>query len=85
LTWNNQPAASSTVTSSISVPAATPAGNVVTWSAASDVQAFVTGASTNLGWRLNDSAEGTALTIVLSLSSREASSGRPQLVIVYLP
>jgi hyaluronate lyase len=85
LTWNSQPAVSSTVTSSLSVPAATPAGTVLTWTAPSDVQAFVGGAATNLGWRLSDSAEGVLLAPALSLGSREASSGRPQLVIVYLP
>jgi hypothetical protein len=85
LTWNNQPAASSSVTSSLSVPAATAAGTVLTWTAGSDVQAFVGGSASNFGWRLSDSAEGTALPITLSLSSREASSGQPQLVIVYLP
>jgi hypothetical protein len=85
VTWNNQPGASSSVTSSLSVPIGTSAGTVLTWTAPSDVQAFVGGAATNLGWRLSDSAEGSALGTVLSLNSREAASGRPQLVIVYLP
>ncbi len=84
VTWTNQPAASASVTASTSVPTGTTAGTVVTWSATSDVQSFVTGVSSNLGWRLADSAEGVLLGPTLSLSSREAASGQPQLVVTYV-
>jgi len=84
VTWTNQPAAASAVTASTSVLAGSTAGTVVTWTATSDVQAFVTGASSNLGWRLSDSAEGVVLGPILTLSSREASSGQPQLVVTYV-
>jgi hypothetical protein len=84
VTWTNQPAAAASVTASTSVPVGTTAGTVVTWSATSDVQSFVTGASSNLGWRLSDSAEGVALGPILTLGSREAASGQPQLVVTYV-
>jgi hypothetical protein len=85
VTWNNQPVASATVSASLSVALATAAGTVLTWSASADVQAFVSGAATNVGWRLGDSAEGVALGPVLSLDAREAATGQPQLVVVYVP
>jgi hypothetical protein len=83
VTWNNQPAVGS-VTSSTSVPAASTVGTVITWTAPSDVQAFVSGASSNLGWRLGDSSEGVVAGPLLTFNSREAASGRPQLVVTYV-
>jgi hypothetical protein len=84
VTWTNQPAAAASAASSTSVPAGTASGTVVTWSATSDVQSFITGASTNLGWRLADAAEGVVLGPTLSLNAREAASGQPQLVVTYV-
>ena len=83
ITWANQPAVAST-TGSASVTAGTLAGAVVEWTATSDVQAFVTGAATNAGWRISDSSEG-GLGTPLLFGSREAASGKPQLTITYLP
>ncbi len=85
VTWTTQPGASATVSASLSVPLATAAGTVLTWSASADVQAFVSGAAANVGWRLGDSAEGVALGPVLSVDAREAATGQPQLVVVYVP
>jgi hypothetical protein len=84
LTWTNQPSAAGSATSSATVPAATIAGAVVTWTATSDVQAFVSGAATNVGWRLGDSVEGVVAGPILTLNSKEAASGRPQLVVTYI-
>ena len=83
LTWSNAPAVAATATASTTVSLGTAAGTVVQWSVVSDVQSFVTAAATNDGWRLGDSAEGSG-TSTLSFGSREAATGRPQLVIVYV-
>lgn len=84
ITWNNQPAVAASNTSSAGVTALQGAGTVISWTATSDIQTFVAGASTDLGFRLSDSAEGNPLGLVLALSSREAASGRPQLVVTYV-
>jgi hypothetical protein len=84
ITWSNQAAVSSTVTSTASVALGTVAGTVVEWTATSDVQAFATGATTNTGWRIGDASEG-GLGTPLLFGSREASSGTPQLTVTYLP
>jgi hypothetical protein len=84
VTWNNQPTAAGSVTASTTVSLGTAVGTVVQWTATSDVQSFVTGVGTNLGWRLGDSAEGGALGATLQLDSREAATGQPQLVVTYV-
>jgi hyaluronate lyase len=83
LTWSNAPAVAATATASATVTVGTAAGTVVQWSVVSDVQSFVTAAATNNGWRLGDSAEGSGIS-TLSFGSREAATGRPQLVITYV-
>lgn len=83
VTWNTQPTVAGTVSASVGVTAGQTAGTIISWTATSDVQAFVTGAASNLGFRLGDSSEG-GLGVILSFSSREAASGRPQLVITYV-
>ena len=80
--WVNQPGAGS-VTASTAVVSGTSSGTVISWSAISDVQSFITGAATNNGWRLSDSAEGSG-SATLNFNSREAASGHPQLVITYV-
>jgi hypothetical protein len=85
VTFNNQPTVAGSVTASTTVNGGTAAGTVVQWTSTSDVQSFVTGAATNLGWRLDDSNEGGILGgTTLQLKSREAASGRPQLVVTYV-
>lgn len=84
VTWNTQPTVAGSASASAGVTAGQTAGTVITWTATSDLQAFVTGAASNLGFRLNDSAEGD-LGALLSFGSREAASGQPQLVITYVP
>lgn len=83
VTWNTQPTVAGSVSASAGVTAGQTAGTVITWTATSDVQAVVTGAASNFGFRLNDSAEG-GLGALLSFQSREAASGQPQLVITYV-
>ena len=84
ITWSNQPAVSSTVTSSSTVNVGTTAGTVVEWTATSDTQSFATGTTTNAGWRIGDASEAGAGTPLL-LGSREATGGTPQLSVTYLP
>jgi hypothetical protein len=85
VTWNTQPAVAASNTSSAVVTLGQGAGTVIAWTATSDVQSFVAGAATDFGFRLSDSAEGAALGVPLVLSSREAASGSPQLVVTYVP
>lgn len=84
VTWNNQPAVAGSVTSSSGVTVGQAAGTVVSWTATSNVQSFVTGAATDFGFRLADSAEGAVAGLALVLNAREAASGRPQLVVTYV-
>jgi hypothetical protein len=82
VTWNNQPAVAAGVTSSVTVSSGTAAPAAAEWNVLTDVQDFVSGAATNDGWRLNDSAEDT--TVELIFQSGEALSGQPELVITYV-
>lgn len=85
VTWNLQPAVAGSPTASTTVNVGTIIGAVVEWTATSDVQAYVTGAATDLGWRVSDTNEGIFLGTPLTFNSREAGSGRPTLVVTYLP
>lgn len=82
VTWNNQPTVSAGATSSVTVASGTNAPAVVEWNVTADVQDFVSGAVTNDGWRLNDSAEDAIVELIFE--SREAPSGQPELVITYV-
>ncbi|MEX0625373.1 MAG: DNRLRE domain-containing protein [Chloroflexota bacterium] len=84
VTWNNQPAVAASNTSSADVTLGQAAGTVLSWTATSDIQSFVAGAATDFGFRLSDSAEGTALGVPLVLNAREGASGLPQVVVTYL-
>lgn len=85
LDWNNQPTAAGTATAS----AATGTTNNVTteWDVLADVSGFVAGTTTNEGWRIRDSAEGSGTAREGRFSSREHAtvSQRPNLVITYYP
>jgi hypothetical protein len=85
INWNAQPASAGSVTASTSVTIGTLAGTVVEWPVTGDVQSYVTGTLSDLGWRLADSAEGIALGTPITFGSREAASGQPHLVLTYLP
>jgi hypothetical protein len=84
VTWNTQPAVAAGSTAATTVNALTLAGTVMPWTVTSDVQSFVTGANSNLGWRVNDHVETDAVGTGLSFQAREAASGRPQLAITYV-
>lgn len=85
-TWNTQPSVAPAATTTVTIPALTAIGTTIAWPAAPDVQAFIAGDNTNLGWRLNDTVENGGLTpVAIDFNSREAGSNRPQLVITYAP
>jgi hypothetical protein len=85
ITWNLQPTVAGTAPATTTVALGTAIGAVVEWTATSDVQAYATGGLTDLGWRVSDASEGILLGTPLTLNSREATSGRPTLVVTYLP
>ena len=85
VTWNVQPSLAASATASATVSLGALIGTVVEWTATGDVQSIVTGSSANLGWRVADTNEGIFLGTPLTLGSREAATGRPQLVVTYLP
>lgn len=83
LTWNAQPSAAGTATAS----ATTGTTNNVTieWDVLTDVSGFVAGTTTNQGWRVMDSAEGSGTAREGTFRSREhgTASERPTLEITY--
>jgi hypothetical protein len=84
LTWSNQPGVAASATGAV----ATGTTNNVTlsWTVATDVQAFADGTANN-GWRVADSAEGALGAQEGRYSSKEhaAASQRPTLAITYYP
>ena len=85
VTWTNQPAVAGTASASTSIAAGTASGTTLEWSVIGDVQSFITGTNSELGWRVADSAEGAVVGTLLTLNAREASANRPQLVVTYVP
>jgi hypothetical protein len=83
--WTNQPAAAAGVSGSATVSLGTPSGTTVSWNVIGDVQSMVSGAASNEGWRIVDSSETSFLETTLTLSSRNAASNQPQLVVTYIP
>jgi hypothetical protein len=84
VTWTSQPGVWASPSASAIVSFGAASGTLVEWNVIGDVQSYVTGAATDLGWRLADSAEGGVGT-VLTFNSREAASNKPQLVLAYSP
>lgn len=82
ITWNNQPGVSTTPTASVATGITS--GVQLQWNVAADVQAFADGTAANNGWRVADSAEGSAVTYTGTLDSREGTN-RPVLSISYWP
>lgn len=82
LTWNTA-ASDLTIAASATASAAigTSVGETISWSLASDVQSFVSGANANLGWRIADGTEGsrTAYEAMFSSSEHGTVAQRPVL------
>ncbi|MEX2245221.1 MAG: DNRLRE domain-containing protein [Dehalococcoidia bacterium] len=82
LSWNTQPAFSSTATDSFTVPGMP---QCVDFDVTADVQAWVSG-TTDYGWILKDSLENTSGSASLYASREYGSSGsRPSLSVSYVP
>lgn len=83
LNWNNQPgvAASATATTTTG----TTAGVTLEWTVTTDVDAFVNGTTTNFGWRVADTAEGSLSALEGAFRSREGASPVPTLEVTYYP
>jgi hypothetical protein len=87
LTWNNQPSASGTVMSSLSLTSSS-ALQYYGWDVTADAVAFVAGTASNYGWRIADSVEGNATAVDSQFKTKNATGnadGAPQLVITYSP
>jgi hypothetical protein len=85
LDWGNQPTTAGTATASTT----TGTTNNVTleWNVLADVTGFVAGTTTNQGWRVADSAEGSGTAREGRFNAREHAtvSQRPSLAITYYP
>ena len=84
ITWSNQPGVVGTATNTATTPAS-PA--CMTWSVASDIQAWVAGAANN-GFRINDLVENSATNYNSTFRSREYTAvpaDRPSLFVVFRP
>lgn len=85
-TWNNQPTAAASATAVTAT--GTSADATLSWDVASDVAAFVSGATANNGWVMKDQTEGAADPGVgTDLAAREDASAprRPTLIVSYYP
>lgn len=87
LTWSNQPTVAAAATSTLSLASTAASSTYFAWDVTTDVAAIVAGTASNYGWRIADSAEDSATTILVSFISRDlANAARaPELVIVYSP
>ena len=85
LTWTAQPTAAGSTTSTAST--GTTANATVAFDVRSDVASFVSGSTTNNGWRISDSVEGSSTAREARFSSREhaTSAQRPSLVVTWYP
>jgi hypothetical protein len=85
LTWGNQPTAAGTATGSVTT--GTTSNVTLEWDVLADVSGFVAGTTTNQGWRVRDSAEGSGTARDGRFNAREHAtvSTRPSLAITYYP
>jgi len=88
LTWNNQPTVAASATSTLALTSSSATNQYYAFDVTADVVAMVAGTASNYGWRIADSAEGNATSIIATFKSKDATSnaaGAPQLVIAYSP
>jgi hypothetical protein len=85
LTWGNQPTAAGTATASATT--GTTSNVTLEWDVLADVSGFVAGTTTNQGWRVRDSVEGSGTARDGRFNAREHAtvSQRPSLAITYYP
>ena len=86
LRWNNQPGVAATPTASVSA-CSTCVNVYLSWTVTADVQSFVSGASSNYGWRIGDSVENGATTQLGRFRTTERNDAltAPHLVVTYIP
>lgn len=88
LTWNNQPTVAAAATSTLGLTSSSATNQYYTFDVTADAAAMVAGTASNFGWRIGDSAEGNASSVIATFRSKSAlgnAAGAPQLVIVYAP
>ena len=88
LTWNNQPTVAASATSTLALTSSSTVNQYYAFDVTADAAAIVAGTASNYGWRIADSAEGNATSVIATFKSKEATSnaaGAPQLVVVYSP
>ena len=85
VTYSNQPSGALSATSTTA--SGTTSGVTLAWPVTGDVQSFVSGALTNNGWRVADTAEGAVVPVDGTFGSRERATAaeRPTLTITYYP
>lgn len=84
ITWNNQPSVVASATATANT--GTTSGVNLTFDVVSDVNSFVAGTATNLGWSVRDSAESFSSTSLEGRFATRASattSQRPTLTVTY--
>jgi hypothetical protein len=83
LTWSNQPGVTASPTATVA--SGTVGGARLDWNVTTDVAAFVSGATTNEGWRIKDAQENAATTLTAVFASREhgTAAHRPSLSVSY--
>jgi hypothetical protein len=80
-TWSSQP---TTAAATDSVSSGTTGNVLVTFTVTSDVDDFIKGVSSNLGWRISESGSFQGATKdLVQFSSSNAASNKPQLVVNY--
>ena len=88
LTWNNQPAVAAAATSTLALTSSSATNQYYSFDVTADAAAMVAGTASNYGWRIADSAEGSASAVIATFKAKNASgnaAGAPQLVVAYSP
>lgn len=85
LEWGNQPTTAGTATASATT--GTTSNVTLEWDVLADASGFVAGTTTNQGWRILDSVEGSGTAREGRFNAREhaTASQRPSLAITYYP
>jgi hypothetical protein len=81
LTWANQPAASGAISATMTMPAT---ADCISADVTVTVQGWVSGAP-NLGWRISDQDEASALLVQYSTREEPTAVLRPTLTVTYIP
>jgi hypothetical protein len=87
LTWNNQPTVAASATSTLALTSSSTTNQYYAFDVTADVVAMVAQTVSNYGWRIADSAEGNASSVIATFKSKDAdnAAAAPQLVVVYAP